>query len=260
MSSRTLNNENLVWNRGAARYLVNVLSPFLGVGVWIDVVKLTPGDDIRRVVRTIAHRVSRVVIFLSPAYVTSPNCAVEFIQAIQAPHKCLVCVVEAVDPSILAFVTSLGIPIVHGLHSLILTLDEELQDMQDQNAVRWWREQQVSSAGVPGNIVPTGWPMARFSISGKLQVPSSALTVGPCYLTGDCSESGTRVSLPWLLLMACAAVGINCWVRTNTKIPTGHSRTDWIQAGGCPNWLKRVVPVLFSCVIIRRSLRICMSR
>ena len=37
-----------------------------GVGVWIDVVKLCPGDEIRPVVRTMVKNVYRVVIFLSP--------------------------------------------------------------------------------------------------------------------------------------------------------------------------------------------------
>ena len=44
-----------------------------GVGVWIDVVKLCPGDEIRPMVRTMVNRVHRTVVFLSPAYISSPS-------------------------------------------------------------------------------------------------------------------------------------------------------------------------------------------
>jgi hypothetical protein len=37
-----------------------------GVGVWIDVVKLNPGDEIRPVVRTMVRAVNKCVVFLSP--------------------------------------------------------------------------------------------------------------------------------------------------------------------------------------------------
>ena len=37
-----------------------------GVGVWIDVIKLSPGDEIRPVVRTMVKHVRRCIVFLSP--------------------------------------------------------------------------------------------------------------------------------------------------------------------------------------------------
>jgi hypothetical protein len=37
-----------------------------GVGVWIDVVKLCPGDEIRPVVRTMVRSVYKCVVFISP--------------------------------------------------------------------------------------------------------------------------------------------------------------------------------------------------
>ncbi len=49
-----------------------------GVGVWVDVIKLTPGDEIRPVVRTMMRCVYRMVVFMSPDYAASPNCCVEW--------------------------------------------------------------------------------------------------------------------------------------------------------------------------------------
>ena len=180
-----------------------------GVGVWIDVVKLTPGDDIRSIVRAVAHRVQTVVIFMSPAYVASANCVVEFLEAIQRPAHCLVCVVKPLDPSITAFLSELGIPIVTGFPALIAALDARLQQREDDAALQWWRKQQIAGAGVPNNIVATGWPMSRFSLWGRLHPGLKAVCVGPVYLQGDCQKTGQRISPPWLLLLAILAVTIN---------------------------------------------------
>jgi hypothetical protein len=47
-----------------------------GVGVWIDVVKLCPGDEIRPLLRSVVKSVQRVVVFLSKEYAQSQNCCV----------------------------------------------------------------------------------------------------------------------------------------------------------------------------------------
>jgi hypothetical protein len=182
-----------------------------GVGVWIDIVKLCPGDEIRPLVRTMVHRVARVVVFLSPAYCNSPNCAVEFVEAIQQPKKCLVCVVQDVDPSIIEFLEEHEIAIVYGFPALIEALDREVQDMQNSVALDWWRSQKISGAGVPSNVVPKGWHIPRFSILGRIVVKEGSLTVGPVFLQGDCRDSGRRVALPYLFFTAALGVGVNFW-------------------------------------------------
>lgn len=121
------------------------------VGVWIDVVKLCPGDEIRPMVRTMVNRVHRCVVFLSPAYISSPNCCVEFHEAVQWPEKLLICILQPV-PQLAEFLSTLesrGAVIVTGLHALISRLDDEICDVNDSSAWRWWRKQKISGGGVP---------------------------------------------------------------------------------------------------------------
>lgn len=192
-----------------------------GIGVWVDTVKLCPGDEIRPMVRTMVNRVSRVVVFLSPAYCGSPNCAIEFVEAIQHPDKCLMCVVEPIDPSIIEFLEDMDIPIVYGFPQLIDALDREVQDMRDTRALEWWRAQKITTGGVPSQVVPKGWPIPKFSLTGKIFLKEKSLTVGPVFIQGDCLEAGTRVALPYLFILSIIGLGINVWDLFN-KLSRAH--------------------------------------
>lgn len=104
-----------------------------------------------------------------------------------------------------------GLRMCVGFDELMRTLDLDLQDMTDISAFHWWRSQAISGAGVPDNLVPAGWPMARFSLTGRLVLPEKSVDVGPVYLSGDCKQNGQSLAPPWLLLIALVAVGINIW-------------------------------------------------
>jgi len=104
-----------------------------------------------------------------------------------------------------------GLRMCVGFDELMRTLDLDLQDMTDISAFHWWRSQAISGAGVPDNLVPAGWPMPRFSLTGRLLLPEKSVDVGPVYLSGDCKQNGQSLAPPWLLLIALFAVGINIY-------------------------------------------------
>ena len=213
------------------------------VGVWIDVVKLCPGDEIRPMVRTMVNRVHRCVVFLSPAYIASPNCCVEFHEAVQWPEKLVICILQPV-PSLNPFLAQLeakGAVIVHGLRELIVRLDEELCDTNNASAWLWWRKQKISSSGVPSHVVPTYWTtIPKFTLTGALHISPRSLTAGPIYLAGDCSKSGQRFFPPYLFFLAVGAVvanfvdlyftfrNTNC-VRDGAIRVSNGERVDWVE-------------------------------
>ncbi|KAJ3122163.1 hypothetical protein HK098_003081 [Nowakowskiella sp. JEL0407] len=49
-----------------------------GLGVWIDALKLTSGDKLELDIRRAAREVNYIVVFLTPNYVRSRNCQIEF--------------------------------------------------------------------------------------------------------------------------------------------------------------------------------------
>jgi len=181
--------------------------------VWIDVVKLCPGDEIRPMVRTMVNRVYRVVIFLSPAYIQSPNCCVEFHEAAQWPEKLLLCILQPV-PQLEPFLHELesrGAVVVYGLRACIEQLDAEVCDVNDAAAWKWWRRQQISGGGVPSHVVPTHWhTIPKFSLNMRtIRVPQRSLTAGPVYLAGDCSSTGLSFYPPYLFFLALLALASN---------------------------------------------------
>jgi hypothetical protein len=98
-----------------------------------------------------------------------------------------------------------------GFDELIALLDYDTQDQSDVAAFQWWRSQTISGAGVPSNIVPSAWPVSRFSLRGKWVLPEKSVDVGPIYLSGDCKTTGTSFTPPWLLVVALIAIGINVY-------------------------------------------------
>jgi hypothetical protein len=52
-------------------------------------------------------------------------------------------------------------------------------------------------------IVPTdSWTIPSFQLCGRPFLPDRSLSVGPCYLAGDCRSAGMGMSWPWLFLLA----------------------------------------------------------
>jgi hypothetical protein len=206
-----------------------------GVGVWIDVVKLCPGDEIRPMVRTMVNRVHRCVVFLSPAYIGSPNCCVEFHEAVQWPEKLLICILQPV-PQLDSFLQTLeqrGAVVVNGMRELIAQLDKEICDVNDANAWRWWRRQRIGHSGVPSHVVPTHWhTIPRFTLMGTLVLPQRALYAGPTFLAGDCSTTGQRFLPPWLFLLALCAVAANA---IDLYFTFRNNICGKVDAAGCPH-------------------------
>ncbi|KAJ3019139.1 UNVERIFIED_CONTAM: hypothetical protein HDU68_010810 [Siphonaria sp. JEL0065] len=56
-----------------------------GIGVWIDVLKLTTGDKTSKTTRTVAAHARFVVVIMTAAYINSPNCFVEIYEALNTP-------------------------------------------------------------------------------------------------------------------------------------------------------------------------------
>ncbi|KAJ3129914.1 hypothetical protein HK098_007668 [Nowakowskiella sp. JEL0407] len=65
-----------------------------GIGVWIDAIKLISGDRLPQDIRRAVNEVNLVVVFLTPAYLNSANCCIEFEEAIKHPGKLHVHVLE----------------------------------------------------------------------------------------------------------------------------------------------------------------------
>ncbi|KAJ3126735.1 hypothetical protein HK098_007191 [Nowakowskiella sp. JEL0407] len=76
------------WNnqRESVRTLAHALWNS-GIGVWIDCIKLISGNRLQKNIRRAVKEVNVVVIFLSPEYLKSGNCCVEFEEAIKRPGK-----------------------------------------------------------------------------------------------------------------------------------------------------------------------------
>lgn len=185
-----------------------------GVGVWIDVVKLNPGVEIRPTLRTIVAKVFKVVIFLTPAYCASPNCCVELIEAVQTPAKCIFCIIRPVNVHVLTYLQTLkaqGATVCVGLSSLITLLDVQLQDTDDFTALTWWKRQSLAGVGVPAYLSPQKWThIPKFATWAPIKLHlKNGIDCGPLYLTGDLSEAGIRVRHSILLILALLSLVFN---------------------------------------------------
>jgi hypothetical protein len=210
-----------------------------GVGVWIDVIKLCPGDEIRPVVRTMVRNVYKCVIFMSPEYCASPNCMVEFWEAVQQPHKLIICVLPSpagarLHVDIRRYLRELadkGATMCDGLDELIPLLHEQIEDSTDADALQWWRAQKIASGGAVNHIVPTElWNIPTFQVFGKVLTPARSLAIGPVYIAGDCRSSGIQMRLPWLFLVSAFGLLVNCgdmWIKYKTENDQ-HSAVDFL--------------------------------
>ena len=136
-------------------------------------------------------------------------------EAVQHPEKVTVCIIKNnVHPQIMRFLIGLksrGLRMCVGFDELMCILDVDMSDMTDIAAFQWWRSQNISGAGVPDNLVPSNWPIARFSLKGRVLLPEKSVSVGPAYLSGDCKVTGQAFAPPWLLFIAIIGVGINIY-------------------------------------------------
>ncbi|KAJ3122164.1 hypothetical protein HK098_003082 [Nowakowskiella sp. JEL0407] len=85
------------YNWGIRKHDVRTLAQAMwnsGIGVWIDSLKLTSGDKLELDIRRAAREVNYIVVFLSPNYVRSRNCQIEFEEAKKFPGKLHVHVLE----------------------------------------------------------------------------------------------------------------------------------------------------------------------
>ncbi|KAI9349149.1 hypothetical protein BDR26DRAFT_853102, partial [Obelidium mucronatum] len=79
-----------------------------GIGVWIDVLKLTTGDKTSRTTRTVACHARFVVIVLSAQYLMSPNCFVEIYEALNTEEATKRVVFYFPDPKLYAASGNVG--------------------------------------------------------------------------------------------------------------------------------------------------------
>jgi hypothetical protein len=168
---------------------------------------------------------------------SSMNCCVEMMEAVQHPEKVTVCIIKNnIHPQIMRFLINLkarGLRMCVGFDELMSLLDLDLQDMSDIAAFQWWRSQAISGSGVPENLVPSNWPMDRFSIRGRWFLPEKSVDVGPVYISGDCKVTGQSLALPWLLFVAVLGVGVNVYDMADKYLHSAllHSTIDYIFLG-----------------------------
>ena len=173
--------------------------------------------------------VNRVVVFLSPGkhlctfftnleYIDSPNCCVEFWEAMQAPNKVLVCILKPLNDGIMRYLEEKQVKICfgfdeyffcasHNASRLLLILHAELEDTQDEISYNWWRNQSIASGGVPENIAPSKkWSFPKFNLWGPLFLPSRPISCGPAFIAGDCTSAGLSFRAPWYFFVAVTAI------------------------------------------------------
>jgi len=196
-----------------------------GVGCWIDVVKLVPGDQIRPVVRSMVNRVYRVVVFLSKKYITSANCAVELAECVQNPEKLIICHLEELGKEVDDYFVDMQkefpkMRICRGWDALLPILDGELAQLpeeQNKDAYKWWQKQNITIAGAPDEVVP-GEPIPKWALTTKLIDYRNDVYVGPVFLSGDCKTSGTYFCPPVLFIgtvLGLILVLVDCYNAMN---------------------------------------------
>ena len=80
------------------------------------------------------RNVYRAVVFLSPAYIKSPNCCIEFWEAVQRPEKLTICIMQELPPGVMRYLMKLiarGATVVTGLDELIPKLNDLIENTRD---------------------------------------------------------------------------------------------------------------------------------
>ncbi|KAJ3232139.1 hypothetical protein HDU81_003287 [Chytriomyces hyalinus] len=141
-----------------------------GIGVWIDVLKLTSGDSTSRTTRTVAAHARFVLVVLTSRYVLSPNCFIELHEALRAPTDPRLRLIiyrpdetaygEPVDEQASAKVDALaaqleskGIRVLKTMPMLVDFLNRHIIYSVDQSHFTWWLKYVGSSTGVPEEFI-----------------------------------------------------------------------------------------------------------
>lgn len=174
----------------------------------------TPGDEIRSVVRTMVRDVRYCVVFMSKAYITSPNCCVELAEAVSHPEKMWLCYLEEMPSEVVEYFNNLKpLKVCHGLEELIPLLHEALERTDDAGAYEWWCQQKIASSAIPSNITPgtsKSWEIIpKFSFWGDVRLGPKWISCGPVYISGDCKSTGYTTRIPWHFVGAFLALCFN---------------------------------------------------
>ncbi|KAI8619320.1 hypothetical protein BC830DRAFT_1165443 [Chytriomyces sp. MP71] len=214
--------------RGIARCLCNS-----GIGVWLDVLKLTSGDKTTKTTRTVAHHVRFVLIFLTEKYLSSHACFIEILEALSAP--------DATDRVILYVPSQAqscervmrlaqrlkdsGIRRVDAFKDLIETLNMDVLFSNDPAHLLWWQTYATVSSGIPDSVVAPSKGFApklsRFNVRALLppcrgatsfplfqeSIRQGDVRISNLWLSGDCRQTGTKASsFPWIIAFDTAVV------------------------------------------------------
>lgn len=77
------------------------------------------------------------VVFMSPEYANSPNCCVEFWEAVQEPQKLVVCTLRSMPPETQRYLAALagsGARLCNGFDELLPILNSLITDTEDMGA------------------------------------------------------------------------------------------------------------------------------
>ncbi|RKO88767.1 hypothetical protein BDK51DRAFT_49172 [Blyttiomyces helicus] len=175
-----------------------------GVGVWLDVLKLTTGDNIRGTVSGVASDVRFVVIFLTEAYMKSPNCVIEIFSAIEAdPGKIILHVAESTPMTLelVELLSSQVMKVTYDYNGLFAHINYILARC-DTSDFDWWKERVTTAAGIPAGVVPSKRiPKCNFRTVFAEYPKLKSVQTGPIWIDGNMMRAGSRASaFPWLFV------------------------------------------------------------
>ncbi|TPX70102.1 hypothetical protein CcCBS67573_g06649 [Chytriomyces confervae] len=141
-----------------------------GIGVWIDVLKLTSGDSTTRTTRTVASHARFVLVVLTSKYVKSQNCFIELYEALRAksdPRSRLIVYrpdekvygapfdaeASAMADALADQLGSMNIPVLRTVAELVHFLNRRVIYSVDQSHFIWWLDNVGSSVKVPENLI-----------------------------------------------------------------------------------------------------------
>ncbi|KAJ3126057.1 hypothetical protein HK098_007934 [Nowakowskiella sp. JEL0407] len=164
-----------------------------GIGVWIDAIKLISGGRLPQDTRRAVNEVNFVVVFLTPAYLKSANCCIEFGEAIKNVGKLHVHVLdwgedETVHKAVKFLIDDVKLARSHisahgvrtGVFRKIFNTFRERHRLQDASTEVFIQELKTEGRG---------W-----------------IKLGNVYIRQDCLETGTDGSaIPWILILFLTA-------------------------------------------------------
>jgi len=162
--------------------------------------------------------------------------AVEVLEAVQNPGKLLICYLEDLNTiddgkykGVYKYFEDLqnehkNMKICTGIPQLLPLLHTEIQEVPDSGgAYKWWRDQSITISGAPEQVL-VGDPIPYFSLRPARISLRHDLYVGPVFLSGDCTRTGTYFTPPILffgLLLGVALVVIDIF-------KAGTNRQGWV--------------------------------